>query len=414
MRGRRHVGAAVGDGLLERGQVDERLEHRSRLAARRDHAVVLRLVVGPAADKREDFAGLRIDGDERRFGKALTLAPRQQLVDLGQAVADRVLRQALQVEVERRVHVDGLGGRGRQAGILLGRASGRRSRRSTAPRPRARAATTASGSRAARSAASSSMKPASAIASRTTFRRSFERAGLLNGDRADGDLNDAGNRRRFGQREIADVLAEEQTRGFGDAEDGERPALAERDIVQVHLEDLVLRRANGEDDREEQFEGFASERPGPRGYERHALELRQEDVPNQLLRDRAAAGHAGATAGHIGEERAADANRIHAGMLVEPPILDREHGLRHVRRESPTARRPGASRARRSRAPSAPARRAQAVDGLAAKVEVQHTVRRPRGRRRSAGRGACSGWRKSLEDHANDLAAELGAPRHDR
>ena len=39
---------------------------------------------------------------------ALTLAPRQQLVDLRQAVADRVLRQALQVQIERRVHVDGL------------------------------------------------------------------------------------------------------------------------------------------------------------------------------------------------------------------------------------------------------------------------------------------------------------------
>ena len=120
MRGRRDVGALVPGGLFERGQVDERLEHRSRLPPRGDHAVVLRLVVRPAADKREDLAGLGIDGDQRRFRPAAALAPRQQFVHMRQAVAHGVLREPLQMEVERRHHIDGLGRFRRQAGIVFG------------------------------------------------------------------------------------------------------------------------------------------------------------------------------------------------------------------------------------------------------------------------------------------------------
>ena len=67
---------------LERGEVDERLEHRSRLPPRDERAVVLRLVVRAPADHREDLAGPRID---RRCSAAsarpLRLAARQQLVD---------------------------------------------------------------------------------------------------------------------------------------------------------------------------------------------------------------------------------------------------------------------------------------------------------------------------------------------
>ena len=67
-RRRREVGAPFFGRALERGEVDERLEDRSRLAARRRRAVVLRLVVRAAADHRQDLAGSRIDGDQRRLG----------------------------------------------------------------------------------------------------------------------------------------------------------------------------------------------------------------------------------------------------------------------------------------------------------------------------------------------------------
>jgi hypothetical protein len=48
----------------------------------------------------------RVDGDERRL-RALALPLGQHLVDAREAVADRFVRQALEVRVERRVHVDG-------------------------------------------------------------------------------------------------------------------------------------------------------------------------------------------------------------------------------------------------------------------------------------------------------------------
>ncbi len=104
-RRRRDVGAAFLVRVLERREVDERLEHRARLPPRGDGAVVLRLVVGAAADHRQDFAGARIDGDQRRL-RPLTLALREDLVHAREPVADGILRDPLQVQVERRVDVD--------------------------------------------------------------------------------------------------------------------------------------------------------------------------------------------------------------------------------------------------------------------------------------------------------------------
>ena len=57
--------------------------------------------------------------------------------------------------------------------------------------------------------------------------------------------------RRFADGEVRDVLAEEDARRFGHAVDRERAALAEIDVVQIQLEDLVLRRAPLEHERHE-------------------------------------------------------------------------------------------------------------------------------------------------------------------
>ena len=80
-----------------------------------------------------------IDRDQRRFRLALPLPAREQLVHLGQPVAHRVLRQPLQVQVERRVDIDRLIRLSSSVRGTARRASARRSRRSRAPRPRARA-----------------------------------------------------------------------------------------------------------------------------------------------------------------------------------------------------------------------------------------------------------------------------------
>ena len=106
--------------MLEGRQIHERLEDRSRLAPRQDGTVVLRLVIGTAADKGEQLAGARVDGDERGLGLPAAAAPRQQLVDVCQPAANGVLRDALQVEVERRIHIDRFVVFGGETRIALG------------------------------------------------------------------------------------------------------------------------------------------------------------------------------------------------------------------------------------------------------------------------------------------------------
>ena len=158
MRGRRDVAGALVGGLLERREIDERLERRADLPPRRGGAVELRLVVGAAADEREDLAGARIDGDERglRDARRSALAARQDRIDVGDAGAHRFLRVALQVQVERGVDVERAGLR-HDAGKRACRAHRRRSRRSTAPRCRRRARPRRSVPCCARSAASAVM-----------------------------------------------------------------------------------------------------------------------------------------------------------------------------------------------------------------------------------------------------------------
>src|SRR5207245_441800 len=116
-RGRRDVSAAFLGRLLERRQVDERLEDRPGLPPGRNRAVVLRLIVRTPPDERENLTRLRVEGDERRFGASAPPPARQQLVDVREAVAYGVLRQPLQVQIERRVHVHFLIGGRRQARV---------------------------------------------------------------------------------------------------------------------------------------------------------------------------------------------------------------------------------------------------------------------------------------------------------
>ena len=113
----------------------------------------------------------------------------------------------------------------------------------------------------------------------TTLRRSRARSGLRNGERRDGDWMMPAMRRGLGQRDVAHVLAEEDARGLRDAVNLERPALAEHDVVQVQLEDLVLGEARLEHERHELFLELAAQ----------GLLRRQERVLDDLLRDRAAA-----------------------------------------------------------------------------------------------------------------------------
>ncbi len=125
--------------------------------------------------------------------------------------------------------------------------------------------------------------------------------------------------RRLGQRDLAERFAEVGLCGHREAVG----ALAEIDLVEVKLEDLVLRQAALDLQREQDFIELAIE----------GLLARQEEVSRHLHGDRRGALAASAR-GHVGDCRAHDAKRVDAGMFVEALVLGREDGLledgRHV------------------------------------------------------------------------------------
>ena len=92
----------------------------------------------------------------------------------------------------------------------------------------------------------------------TTLRRSTARSGLANGERGPGLWMTPAISAASRQAEVGDVLAEEEPRRFGHAVDRERPALPEVDVVEVQLEDLVLRRAPLEDERHQHLAHLAA------------------------------------------------------------------------------------------------------------------------------------------------------------
>ena len=130
--------------------------------------------------------------------------------------------------------------------------------------------------------------------------------------------------RRLAQRHVRDVLGEEQPRRFGDAVDGERAALAERHVVQVQLEDLVLGQPALEDERHELILQLA---------QRACVRRREERVLDQLLRERAAAAQVGSLAGQVFPERRTRCRSDRRRVVVEAAVLDREDRLHHVLRD---------------------------------------------------------------------------------
>ena len=247
-----------------------------------------------------------IDRDQcglRRAG--LPLALRQQLVHLRQAVAHRVLREALQVQVERRVDVEALGTLDQCREPLgqlladhvdevrrLGLERARHDRRAA----RAAADSAASGRRT---------RPRPSPAARRCA-GPWPASGAVNGDRLEGDWMTPAIVAASASDQVGDVLAEEQLRALGHAVDRERPALAEVHLVQVQLEDLVLRGPPFEHHRHELLGDLAALRPARqcRQLAPRRSSVRddpgQEDVLDQLLRDRAAADQVRPVAEDVG------------------------------------------------------------------------------------------------------------------
>ena len=139
------------------------------------------------------------------------------------------------------------------------------------------------------------MKPLSAIACRTTLRRSRGAIRVVEGRRRGGDWIIPAIVAASAEREVGDVPAEEQPRGFADAVDRERSALTEPHVVQVQLEDLRLREPPLEHDRHEPFGHLPAQ----------GFFLRQERVLHELLGQRAAAPRVLALVEDVAEDGAA-------------------------------------------------------------------------------------------------------------
>ena len=90
---------------VDRGCVNERLEHRARLSHRVGRTVKLVLLIIASADHRHDLAGLWPDGDESGVEAAFRLF-REKLVQLFEPFADGFVGHSLQVGVDRGVNAE--------------------------------------------------------------------------------------------------------------------------------------------------------------------------------------------------------------------------------------------------------------------------------------------------------------------
>ncbi len=116
-------------------------------------------------------------------------------------------------------------------------------------------------------------------------------------------------------------LAEEVARALRNTVDGERPLLPQIHLVQVHLQNLGLREAAFEHQRQDGLVDFRAQRPA----------APSEDLLHDLLCDRAAAFD-DATLAHVAHERPADATAVQARMTEEAPVFRRQNGQHQPRR----------------------------------------------------------------------------------
>ena len=125
-------------------------------------------------------------------------------------------------------------------------------------------------------------------------------------------LEQAGQHRRLGHGDVADVLVEVEFRRRRRAEG----AAAHIGAVEIHREDLALGQMRLQPEREEGFLDLAVE---------GAL-VRQEEVLGELLRQGRPALDDAARAGVLGHG-AGEAEEVDAPMLEEAAVLGREHRL---------------------------------------------------------------------------------------
>ena len=143
--------------------------------------------------------------------------------------------------------------------------------------------------------------------------------GMAEGIEVIGPLNHARQQRAFGQIELAHILAEVGLRRLAEAVDGKAAALAQVDLVGVHLEDLLLGEAvfklEGDDDLDE--------------LALDALLRREKEAARQLHGQRGAALLLLAGS-HVADDRLEQPPVVDAAVLKEAAVLDGQHGLHQI------------------------------------------------------------------------------------
>ncbi len=259
----------------------------------------------------------------------MPLAAGQDLVHPHDALAQHVLGDTLQVDVERRVDVEGVRDAGQPRQLLRERLPDQvhevgRLRLQGALHHLHGLAAHARGRRRRDEAGVGHRTQDDVPALAGPFRR-------VEGRPYGGRLDGPGNRGGLGERDVADVFPEEQARRFRDAVHGERATLPQVHVVQVELEDLVLRCLPFEDERHELLEQFPA--PGPLSGCGLARErLGEEEIPGELLRQRAGALEVPALAAEVGDECSRHPHGIDPRVVIKSAILDGEDRLHHARR----------------------------------------------------------------------------------
>ncbi len=287
--------------MFHRGEIDERLERRARLALGGTRPVELALAIVAAADEGANGARLI----ERHQG---ALRDAELLALLVELVFQRLLGQALQAFVEGRRHDDVLLYRADLVGKRVHHIIG-----CVIDRAGAAVASDLGGLRQRRLLLGrrdeallehgvEDLPGALLRALGIAVRRELARS-----------LHQAGEHGRLGKRDLARAVAVVAARRRLDA----IRAGTEIDAVEIKLEDLILAVFALEPERQDRLLNLARER---------AL-LGEEEILGELLGERGAALHA-PSPDHIAQKRARKALGVEAPMRIEAAVLDRDEGLR--------------------------------------------------------------------------------------
>ncbi len=145
--------------------------------------------------------------------------------------------------------------------------------------------------------------------------------GVTVGVEAAGALDDAGDQGALGGVELAEVLAEEGLGGLAEAIDGEAAALAEVNLVGVHLEDLLLGEAGFELKGDQDLFELAGV----------AAFGREEEAARELHGEGGAAFDEAVVALEIVDDGSGHAVVVDAAVLEEAAVFDGGDGLDHAR-----------------------------------------------------------------------------------